>query len=48
MNAKNEIVHYGAERAHDLEDKIKSNPFTTAAIALGVGFVVGDILSRSK
>ncbi|HUX79994.1 MAG TPA: DUF883 C-terminal domain-containing protein [Alphaproteobacteria bacterium] len=45
---KDEVANYGCDKMCDAQDYIKKNPLTAAACALGIGFVIGKLLSRSK
>lgn len=45
---KDEVTNYGCDKLCDAQDYIKKNPLTAAACALGVGFIIGKLLSRSK
>lgn len=45
---KDEIANYGCEKMNQAQDYIKKNPLTCAAYALGIGFIIGKILGRSK
>lgn len=48
IHAKDEATHFGKEKASEVEGYIKRNPVTSAVISLAVGFVVGQLLGRSK
>lgn len=37
-----------AEMVHKADEKVKANPYTTAAIALGAGLLLGAFLARKK
>ncbi|MDX2265047.1 MAG: DUF883 C-terminal domain-containing protein [Hyphomicrobiales bacterium] len=41
-----EVKQVAEEKVHDLEAAIRKSPLTAAAIAAGVGFIFGAILSR--
>ena len=45
---KDEIANYGSEKISQAQSYIKKNPFTCAAYALGIGFILGKLLGRSK
>lgn len=46
--AKDEIAEYGCRKVNQVEDYIKQKPLASAACALGIGFLVGIYLMRSK
>lgn len=46
--AKDEIIDYGGDKLDEAERFIKNRPLTVAACALGIGFLLGTILMRSK
>jgi len=48
IRTKDEIADYGSERIEDVQEYIKKRPLMTAAWALGIGFLVGTLLTRSK
>ncbi|OJW49150.1 MAG: hypothetical protein BGO67_11360 [Alphaproteobacteria bacterium 41-28] len=45
---KDEIANYSCDKMNQAQDYIKKNPLTCAAYALGIGFIIGKLLSRSK
>jgi hypothetical protein len=45
---KDEIANYSCDKMHDAQEYIKKNPLTCAAWALGIGFIIGKLMSRSK
>jgi ElaB/YqjD/DUF883 family membrane-anchored ribosome-binding protein len=45
---KDEITTYGCDKMNEVQDYIKKNPLTCAAYALGIGFIIGKLLGRSK
>ncbi len=45
---KDEITNYGCDKMEDAQAYIKKNPLTCAAWALGIGFILGKLISRSK
>ena len=45
---KDEIKHYGNDKIIEAQEYIKKNPIACAAIALGIGYVIGKLLNRSK
>lgn len=45
---KDEITNYGCDKMNEVQDYIKKNPLTCAAYALGIGFIIGKLLGRSK
>ena len=40
------VEEHAAEKMEDLETQIRKNPIASTAIAAGVGFLIGAILSR--
>ena len=48
LHAKDEVVQYGRGTISETEEYVKKNPFTTAAIALAAGFIIGALLRREK
>lgn len=47
-HTKDDIVEYGNEKVAEVEKYIKKKPLVSAACALGIGFLIGKILTRSK
>ncbi len=47
-HAKDEIVDYGNEKLDDVQALVKNHPLTVAACAVGIGFIIGAYLTRSK
>lgn len=47
-HVKDEVMDYGQERMNDLSDCIKKKPFTSAAWALGIGFILGKMMTKAK
>lgn len=45
---KDEIVDYGNEKLDEVQTFVKERPLTVAACAMGIGFVIGLLLTRSK
>ncbi len=45
---KDEIIDYGHDKLEEAEKLIKERPLTVAACAIGVGFMIGVFLTRSK
>ena len=45
---KDEITNYGNDKIVEAQECIKKNPLACAAIALGVGYILGKLLNRSK
>lgn len=46
--AKDEIINLSNEKVHEIDDLIKSHPFISIGSALGIGFIIGTLLARSK
>lgn len=47
-HTKDEIIDYGNDKLNEVEKFIKERPLTVAVCAVGIGFLVGAILARSK
>lgn len=47
-HVKEEVVDYGNEKVSEVQEYIKKKPLTCAAIALGVGYLLGTLCKRSK
>ena len=45
---KDDVMDYGQEKLSELSNCIKKKPISAAAWALGIGFVIGKIFTRSK
>ena len=45
---KDEIIDYGNDKLDEVEKLIKERPLTVAACAIGIGFLIGVLLTRSK
>lgn len=45
---KDEIVDYGSDKLDEAEKLIKERPLMAAACAIGIGFLIGTLLTRSK
>jgi len=45
---KDEIIDYGSDKLDEAEKLIKERPLTVAACAIGIGFLIGAFLTRSK
>lgn len=46
--AKEEILDYGNDKLDEVESFIKNRPLSVAVCAIGVGFLIGKLLSHSK
>lgn len=46
--AKDEIIDLSNEKLEDVQGFIKERPITAAAWAMGIGFVIGILLTRTK
>ena len=46
--AKDEIVDFGNEKLDEVQSFIKKRPLTIAAWAVGIGFLIVTLLTRSK
>lgn len=45
---QDELIEFGNEKIEDVQELVKNNPLTILACAIGVGFLVGTLLTRSK
>lgn len=45
---KDEIMDLGSEKLEEVQSFIKNHPLTMAAWAMGIGFLVGTLFTRSK
>lgn len=45
---KDEVVDFSCEKVAQVEECIKKKPLLSAACALGIGFILGKLLTRSK
>ncbi len=45
---KEELVDYGSEKLDEVQSLIKKHPLKVAAWAVGIGFIIGSLLTRSK
>jgi len=45
---KDEIVDYGNEKLDEVQSFVKERPLTVAAWAMGIGFIIGTLFTRSK
>lgn len=45
---KDEIVDYGNEKLDEVQSFAKERPLTIAAWAMGIGFIIGTLCTRSK
>lgn len=48
QEAKDEMIELGSEKLDEIESLIKNRPLTAAACAMGIGFLIGALLTRSK
>lgn len=46
--AKDEVVDFGNEKLDEIQSYIKKRPLTIAAWAVGIGFLIGTLFTRSK
>jgi ElaB/YqjD/DUF883 family membrane-anchored ribosome-binding protein len=47
-HAKDEIIDFSSEKLGEVENFIKKRPLKAAAWAMGIGFIAGLILTRTK
>lgn len=47
-HAKDDVIEFSCEKAAQVEKCIKEKPLLSAACALGIGFILGALLTRSK
>lgn len=47
-HVKDEVLDYGNEKVSEVQEYIKKKPLTCAALALGVGYLLGTLCKRSK
>lgn len=45
---KDEIMDYGNEKLDEVQSFIKNRPLTMAVWAMGIGFLIGTLFTRSK
>lgn len=46
--AKDEVIDFGNEKLDEAQTYIKEHPLTAAAWAVGIGFLIGSLITRSK
>jgi ElaB/YqjD/DUF883 family membrane-anchored ribosome-binding protein len=47
-HVKDKVAEYGSERVEDVEEYIQKKPLICMAVAIGIGVLLGAILTRSK
>ena len=47
-HAKDHVKDFSNEKVHKVKECIKEKPLLSAACALGVGFIIGALINRSK
>jgi ElaB/YqjD/DUF883 family membrane-anchored ribosome-binding protein len=45
---KEEIIDFSNDKLEEIETFVKKRPITIAACAIGIGFLIGTLLTRSK